>query len=174
MTKTSLSGKTLYIDYAKCIGCETCEAVCKFLYDQPRIVMAHSAEGQIVPVYCIHCEQAYCMKICPHKAISRDADNAVILNTMLCRGCETRNCMLACPYAGFFESDKGVGSRKCDLCAQRRAEGMEPACAQMCPCGAILYVDRAQLDSVATEESRAVRDRVLASFLGKRKGQSAT
>ncbi len=168
MTKTELSGKTLYVDYAKCIGCETCEAVCKFVHDQPRIVMAKSHNGQIVPIYCIHCEQAYCMKICPKKALTRDQDNAVILNPMLCRGCQTRNCMLACPYAGFFESDKGVGSGKCDLCAERRASGMEPACVSMCPCGAILYLDRAELDSVTCEKSRTIRDTILAGFLGKK------
>ncbi len=168
MSSTVLSGKTLYIDYEKCIGCETCEAVCKFLYDQPRIVMARSAEGQIVPVYCVHCEKAFCMRVCPHGAISRDENNAVILNPMLCRGCETRACMMACPYAGFFESDKGVGSRKCDLCAGRREQGMEPACASMCPCGAIYYIERAELEQMDTQKSYAVRSSVLNSFMGKK------
>lgn len=168
MSKNSpLAGKTLYIDYTRCIGCETCEAVCKFLYDRPSIVMAHTREGQVAPIYCMHCEQAYCMKVCPRGAIMRDRDSAVILNPMLCRGCETRNCILACPYAAFFESDKGVGTRKCDLCARRRDVGMEPACAEMCPCGAISYVDRSELDSMQTEASRAARDRVLASLRGK-------
>ncbi len=168
MEKPEATGKTLYIDYEKCIGCETCEAVCKFIHDQPRIVMARSAEGQIVPVYCVHCTQAHCMKVCPHKAISRDEDSAVILNTMLCRGCETRHCMLVCPYAGFFESDKGVGSRKCDLCAQRREQGMGPACASMCPCGAIYYIDRTELEKMDTKKSYAVRASVLGSFMGKK------
>ncbi len=165
---TECNGKTLYIDYEKCIGCETCEAICKFLHDQPRIVMARSTEGQIVPVYCVHCEQAYCMKVCPNKAINRDQDSAVILNPMLCRGCETRACMLACPYAGFFESDKGVGSRKCDLCAGRRAQGMGPACATMCPCGAIYYIDRDELKKMDTEKSYKVRASVLDEFMGKK------
>ncbi len=168
MSKTPLTGKTLYVDYEKCIGCETCEAVCKFLYDQPRIVMARSAAGQIVPIYCIHCDQAFCMRVCPRNAISRDHDNAVILDTMLCRGCQTRNCMMACPYAGFFESDKGVGSRKCDLCAKRRSEGMEPACVAMCPCSAIMYVERSELNHIASEKSREVRNEVLAGFMGKK------
>lgn len=167
MSKSALSGKTLYVDYEKCIGCETCEAVCKFLYNQPSIVMARTREGRIAPIYCLHCEQAYCLKVCPRGAIRRDADNAVILDPMLCRGCETRNCMLACPYAGFFESDKGVGGRKCDLCAARRAQGMEPACSEMCPCGAIAYVDRAELDSITSEASRALRDAVMADLRGR-------
>ena len=168
MSKEVLQGKTLYIDYEKCIGCETCEAVCKFLYDLPSLVMARTVDGQVVPISCMHCEQAYCMKVCPRGAIMRDRDNAVILSTMLCRGCETRSCMMACPYAAFFESDKGVGSRKCDLCAKRRQIGLEPACAEMCPCGAISYVERSELDNIATEASRAARDRVLASFKGKK------
>ncbi|MEG2172849.1 MAG: 4Fe-4S dicluster domain-containing protein [Desulfovibrionaceae bacterium] len=163
-TVEALKGKTLYIDYDKCIGCETCESVCKFLYDQPSIVMARTADGQVVPIYCLHCEKAHCMKVCSRGALMRDRDGAVILDPMLCRGCETRNCMLACPYAAFFESDKGVGSRKCDLCARRRAVGLEPACVEMCPCGAINYVDRDQVDSLTTEAARRARDRVLESF----------
>lgn len=159
-----LTGKTLYIDYDVCIGCETCECVCKFLYDQPSIVMARTPDGQMVPFYCLHCDKAYCMKVCPRGAIMRDRDSAVILNPMLCRGCETRNCMLACPYAAFFESDKGVGGRKCDLCAGRRAVGLDPACAVMCPCGAINYVDRAEVDSLTTDAARVARDKALATF----------
>lgn len=168
MSKTGLlKGKTLYVDYEKCIGCETCEAVCKFLYDQPSIVMARTRSGRMAPVYCMHCEQAYCMKVCSRGAITRDHENAVVLNPMLCRGCETRDCMLACPYAALFESDKGVGSRKCDLCAGRRDAGLEPACVEMCPCAAISCLDREKVDGLVTEASRKARDSLLAELKGK-------
>lgn len=155
-------GKTLYIDYSKCIGCETCEAVCAFLYDAPRIVMIRTVDGLMAPLYCKHCEQAHCMKVCARGALMRDRDGAVVLQPMLCRGCESRNCVLACPYAAFFATDQGVTVRKCDMCASRRDVGLGPACAEMCPCGAIMYVDREMIDTLEIDEARAARDRVMA------------
>ncbi|GFM38415.1 (Fe-S)-binding protein [Desulfovibrio psychrotolerans] len=160
--KDMLEGtKTLYIDYAKCIGCETCEAVCKFLYDVPRITMTRTTEGIMVPLYCKHCEKASCMNVCSRGALNRDRDGAVVLQPLLCRGCETRNCVIACPYAAFFATCSGVAVAKCDLCASRRAIGLGPACVEMCPCAAILYVDRADIPALETEESRKAYQRVM-------------
>lgn len=158
----SEAGKTLFIDYAKCIGCETCEAVCGFLYDRPRIVMIRTVDGFMAPLYCKHCEHAHCMKVCKRGALQRDRDGAVLLDPMLCRGCETRSCVLGCPYAAFFATDRGVAVRKCDLCASRRNLGMEPACAEMCPCGAIMYVDKDDVEGLETDASREAREKVMA------------
>ncbi|BFR48465.1 4Fe-4S binding protein [Nitratidesulfovibrio sp. HK-II] len=168
MSECQGRGKTLHIDYSKCIGCETCEAVCGFLYDTPRIAMARTNDGQMIPIYCQHCEQAHCMKVCNRGALMRDRDGAVVLQPMLCRGCETRNCVIACPYAAFFATDRGVAVRKCDLCVGRRAVGLGPACAEMCPCGAIRFADRDELDELETEASREARDRVLAHIRPKK------
>ena len=96
--------KTLYIDYDKCIGCETCEAVCKFLYGQPRIVLVRTVAGEMVPLYCRHCDAPHCVKVCKNKALSVAEDGAVTLDIMKCRGCETRNCILGCPYGGMLAS----------------------------------------------------------------------
>lgn len=158
----TLEGKTLYIDYSKCIGCETCESVCKFLYDTPRIAMTRTTDGIMVPLYCKHCEHAHCMKVCTRGALMRDRDGAVVLQPLLCRGCETRNCVLACPYAAFFATETGVTVQKCDLCASRRDIGLGPACVDMCPCEAIVFVDRTDIASLETEPSRQAYDRVMA------------
>ncbi|MFV0422086.1 4Fe-4S dicluster domain-containing protein [Oleidesulfovibrio sp.] len=157
----SCEGKTLFIDYSKCIGCETCEAVCKFLYDTPRIAMTRTIEGIAVPLYCKHCEHAHCMKVCNRGALLRDRDGAVVLQPLLCRGCETRNCILACPYAAFFATDRGVTVQKCDLCAARRDVGLEPACVEMCPCEAIVLADREKILELETEESRKAYEKVM-------------
>ncbi|MFV0348345.1 4Fe-4S binding protein [Desulfovibrio subterraneus] len=153
--------RTLHIDYSKCIGCETCEAVCKFLYDTPRITMTRTTEGIMIPLYCKHCEKAACMNVCSRGALNRDRDGAVVLQPMLCRGCETRNCVMACPYAAFFATCSGVAVAKCDLCASRRAIGLGPACVDMCPCGAILYVDRDEIAKLETTESQKAHQRVM-------------
>ncbi len=156
----SADTRTLYIDYSKCIGCETCETVCKFLYSQPRIVMVRTVDGQMVPLYCKHCEHPHCMKVCPHGALSIDGQGAVILSPMHCRGCTSKNCILGCPYGGIFATSEGVAVTKCDLCKSRRKNGELPACVEMCPCGAVQYVDRNGPEE--TEESKLARERVLA------------
>ncbi len=152
--------KTLYIDYSKCIGCETCEFVCRFVHTTPRIMMTRTTDGVMMPLYCRHCADPNCARVCKRGAISRDADGAMVLKPLLCRGCEGRNCMLACPYAAMFETDKGVMLTKCDLCAQRRAGGMGPACVDMCPCQAIVFTDAADLPGLETPEARAAEEKV--------------
>ncbi|MGE4538828.1 MAG: 4Fe-4S dicluster domain-containing protein [Desulfovibrio sp.] len=154
--------KTLYIDYSKCIGCETCEYVCRFVHDVPRIHMIRAVSGLMAPLYCRHCAEPNCAKVCKRGAIRRDVDGAMVLQPMLCRGCESRQCMLACPYMAVFETDKGVMVVKCDLCAARRQIGQEPACAQMCPCGAIHYVAPDGIPGLACEAARDAEELVLA------------
>lgn len=153
--------KTLFVDYSKCIGCETCEAVCRFLHDTPRIAMSRTIEGEIVPLYCQHCENAACQRVCKRGAISRDSRGAVLHDPMKCRGCETKDCLIACPYAAFFATCKGVAVAKCDLCKKRREEDMLPACVEMCPCDAIKYVDRENIASLKTPASEEAFKRVM-------------
>lgn len=162
--------KTLYIDYDKCIGCETCEAVCKFLYGQPRIVLVRTVAGEMVPLYCRHCDAPHCVKVCKNKALSVAEDGAVTLDIMKCRGCETRNCILGCPYGGMLASGEGIGINKCDLCSGRRRQGDLPACVEMCPCGAISFIERSEIENAATEASRVAEERVLAHVRPKKGG----
>ena len=153
--------KTLRVDYSKCIGCETCEYVCRFVHSTPRIVMTRTVDGVMMPLYCRHCEDPNCVRVCNRGALARDAQGAVVLTPLRCRGCETRACMLACPYAAVFETDKGVMLTKCDLCAERRQRGMAPACVEMCPCGAMACVEAEEAAALETEESRQAEERVL-------------
>lgn len=162
--------KTLFIDYSKCIGCETCEYVCRFIYDLPRIHMVRTVAGVMAPLYCRHCEEPNCAKVCKRGALVRDRDGAMILQTMICRGCETRQCLVACPYSAIFETDKGVMLTKCDMCVTRRQVGLGPACVEMCPCQAIVYVDRASVSSLETPESKAALGRILDHIRPGRKG----
>lgn len=154
--------RTLYIDYSKCIGCETCEAVCKFLYSRPRIVLVRTTGGEMVPLYCRHCESPHCVKACKQGALHVDTQGAVILDSMRCRGCETRNCILGCPYGGMIATGEGIGVNKCDLCAGRRRQGDLPACVEMCPCGAIMFVERREIPLLETKASCAAQERVTA------------
>ncbi|HDQ39819.1 MAG TPA: 4Fe-4S dicluster domain-containing protein [Desulfonatronum sp.] len=130
--------KTLYIDYNLCIGCESCEAVCGYLYGHPRIHMTRTSDGITVPISCHHCANPACLKACNVNAFYQDDEGAVILDPKACVGCMV--CLSVCPFAAISHSRSGpYPVAKCDLCAERRAKGMLPACVEICPCGAILY-----------------------------------
>lgn len=159
--------RKLFINYAACIGCETCEFVCRFANETPRIHMARTRDGLMVPLYCHHCADPHCAKACKRGAIAADGQGVVLLDTMACRACDTRLCIQACPYAAMFETDKGAMTAKCDLCANRRKAGLEPACAEMCPTGAILFATPEEIRKAETPETQAAADRVLALIRGK-------
>lgn len=158
----STAGETiLFIDYARCIGCESCESACRFVHGRPRINMTRTAGGIMAPVYCRHCESPACVKACARGALVKTEGGAVLLNPVLCAGCETKSCILACPFGGIFCTGLEGAAVKCDLCAQRRAMGMPPACAEVCPCGAVHFVTRAEAETLATPEYEAAQKMVM-------------
>jgi len=153
-------GKRLYIDYGKCIGCETCEAVCRLLHGLPRINMTRTIDGVMMPLYCRHCERPACVKACPRRALAKAVDGAVLLQPLVCEGCETKDCIEACPFGGVFMRDMKSAVVKCDMCADRRAIGLGPACVEMCPTEALVYIERDEIKKLKTEESVAAEKKV--------------
>jgi Fe-S-cluster-containing dehydrogenase component len=150
--------KTLYVDYSKCIGCGTCEAVCKFIYQIPKIIMTRTSYGLNVPLYCQHCEDPKCVKVCKQKAIFKDEDGAVRLIEERCRGCKTKSCILACPYVAILCTGRESPVAKCDMCVTRA--GLGPACVKMCPCDALMVGERKELDKKQTVEAKEAYERV--------------
>ncbi|MGA2106196.1 MAG: 4Fe-4S dicluster domain-containing protein [Syntrophorhabdales bacterium] len=132
--------KYLSIDVKKCSNCRVCQVWCSFTkigavgpaYARIRPYSLDS-EGITVPNVCNHCEEAFCMAICPTKALyRRDESGAVIINYDACIGC--RSCIVACPFGAVFLDPDGKVI-KCDLC-----NGLpEPVCQARCPRGAITW-----------------------------------
>jgi Fe-S-cluster-containing dehydrogenase component len=104
--------------------------------------------GQQVPVLCNHCERPPCVKVCPTQSTwKRASDGIVMMDMHRCIGC--RYCIVACPYGSrsfnftdprpfiegihdnFPSRTRGV-VEKCNFCAERLAEGGEPACVAAC------------------------------------------
>jgi DMSO reductase anchor subunit/ferredoxin len=76
------------------------------------------------------------MHTCPALAYHRDEETgAVLIDPGSCIGC--RYCSWVCPYgAPTFEPERGVMS-KCTFCVHRLKDGLGPACADLCPTGAL-------------------------------------
>ena len=104
----------MVIDLNRCIGCRSCAVVCKMHNSVPpgtwwqRVETIGSSEHMVpagkypdvsenfLPVPCMHCEKAPCVKACPVGATWQREDGIVLVDYERCVGC--RYCMTACPY----------------------------------------------------------------------------
>ena len=127
----------LIIDWRKCIGCRTCELACAMAkgspekLGRPRIAI-HRPEDAPIPMTCLQCLEAACVKICPVGALSRHPETgAVVLDENRCIHCQS--CVAACPFGHISWAEESRTPLKCDLC-----DG-QPACAKFCPTGALTY-----------------------------------
>lgn len=138
-------------DANKCTGCDACRLACSIENQlEPdrswrRVETFNPRRHPAVPVFhlslaCNHCNEPACMYACPADAYRLDErTGAVILEEDKCIGC--RYCSWACPYdAPVFDESRGVMS-KCTFCNHRLADGLKPACAALCPTGALDFAD---------------------------------
>jgi Fe-S-cluster-containing hydrogenase component 2 len=86
-----------------------------------------------VPVMCMQCEEAACLKVCPVGAFYQDENGAVVMCDDKCIVCKL--CVSACPLGNISFSPINRKVFKCDLCSG------DPKCAKFCSPGAIRYVD---------------------------------
>ena len=99
-------------------------------------VINYEAAATSVPVMCMQCEEACCIKVCPVGAMQRNEKGAVVADEDKCIVCKM--CMSACPLGNISFSPVSRRIFKCDLC-----DG-DPKCAKYCPSGAIQFVDPAE------------------------------
>jgi Fe-S-cluster-containing dehydrogenase component/formate-dependent nitrite reductase membrane component NrfD len=151
------------IDLKKCIGCHACTIACKSEHDIPvgvnRCWVKTVEKGTFpdtqrlfFPVLCNQCEDAPCMKICPTSALYKRRDGIVDLNGAACIGC--RACMTACPYDQLFIDPNTRTAEKCNFCANRIENQLQPACVSVCPTECRIFGD---LDDASSQVAQIVQ-----------------
>jgi Fe-S-cluster-containing dehydrogenase component/formate-dependent nitrite reductase membrane component NrfD len=158
------------IDHTRCIGCHACTTACKSENLVPlsvtRTYVKHVDVGVFPQVRrahqvtrCNQCEHAPCVTACPTTAMFKRADGIVDFDKSICIGCKA--CMAACPYDAIFINPEDHSAEKCNFCAHRIDQGLEPACVVVCPTQAILVGDMNDSDSyvaqIINREAVAVR-----------------
>jgi tetrathionate reductase subunit B len=137
-------------DLARCTGCHACSVACKvenrvplgsfrtkvYYYDQGAFP---EVRRHFLPVVCMQCEDAPCLKACPTQSITRGEDGVVRINTGTCTG--NGKCEEACPYGAIYVNALTHKADKCDFCSHRLEAGMPPACVETCPGETIVFGD---------------------------------
>ncbi len=151
------------IDLRKCIGCHACTIACKAEHQIPVGVnrcwvktvekgVFPSTRRFFFPVLCNQCDEAPCARICPTNALFKRRDGIVDLHGDSCIGC--RACMIACPYDQLFIDPNTHTAEKCNFCANRIENRLEPACVSVCPTECRIFGD---LDDPTSEVARLAR-----------------
>jgi Fe-S-cluster-containing dehydrogenase component len=131
----------VFVDLVRCLGCGHCEWICSVQRtgdcrpeDSSIWVKIDPERMAIFTTTCFQCETAYCLEVCPTKALRRDPQtNAVVVAEDCCSGCKL--CIEACPFGNMhFDSKKGVAA-KCDVCHG------DPKCVKFCMAKALHYGD---------------------------------
>jgi Fe-S-cluster-containing dehydrogenase component len=113
-----------------------------------------------VPMSCMQCEDADCVKVCPTGAsYKRASDGIVLVDPDRCIGCNY--CAWACPYgARELDAQQGI-MRKCTLCVDRIYDAAlpeaerQPACVLACPTHARHFGDFADPQSTVSQLTSA-------------------
>ena len=189
----------MVIDPRKCLkeeGCTDCIGACDRAHNVPHLLerarevkwiwrepfdkafpgqSSRYAEDALkktpVLVFCNHCDNPPCVRVCPTRATWRRADGLVMMDWHRCIGC--RYCVAACPYGSrsfnwldprpyikplnpeFPTRTKGV-VEKCTFCDERLAKGQSPACVEACPEKALVF---GNLNDATSEVRELLRSR---------------
>jgi len=148
----------LVIDVEKCENCNNCFLSCKdehvdnhwpgYSVPQPGrgqswITLYGKERGQYplidvayLPILCMHCENAPCMKAVQDGAIYKRPDGIVIIDPVKAKG--QKKIVNACPYEAMSWNETLDVPQKCTFCAHLLDEGWKKTrCVQSCPTGAL-------------------------------------
>ena len=168
--------KGVLVDLRKCMGCRGCQVACKQwnelsgvstwnwgTYENPPDLSPNTwslikfreigENGSVKWLFnkwqCMHCVKPACVTVCPTSALYKTEEGPVLYDESRCIGCQY--CRIACPFSiPRFDWETNV-VRKCTLCMDRIADGLEPACVKTCPSGALSFDEREEVIAKANE-----------------------
>jgi Fe-S-cluster-containing dehydrogenase component len=171
----------MVIDVSRCTGCYCCFTACKDEYwdnDYPPYSAAQPKLGQFwvdlvkkergthpwvkvayVPVLCMQCDDAACVKAAKDGAAYERPDGIVIIDPQKAVG--QRQIVDACPYHVIFWNEEKRLPQKCSFCVQRLEEGKIPRCVQACPSDALIFGDLDDPKSAVSKMLTSGRTEVL-------------
>jgi Fe-S-cluster-containing hydrogenase component 2 len=150
-----LRREQLWIDPEKCTGCGRCLMACAMKHHDridarlARIrILRFESPALNVPVVCLACDQAPCIKACPMNARIREANGTVVTIAETCIGC--RACVYICPVGSPAVNPYTARTMTCDMC---RGDAAGPWCVAACKHeGALTLVPRESLTRRAARE----------------------
>jgi Fe-S-cluster-containing dehydrogenase component len=178
----------MVIDISRCTGCYCCFAACKdefwdneyspYTAAQPKhgqfwMNVAKNERGKFpyvkvahMPVPCMQCENAPCIKIARNNAVYKRADGIVVIDPAKSAGQRQLLEEKACPYGAIFWNEDKQLPQKCTFCVHRIEAGKVPRCVQACPSECIKFGD---LDDPKSEVSILLKSRVVEQFIPEKK-----
>ena len=133
----------MLINTLDCIGCYTCRVSCQrqngLVPTEAFIHFLDSESGtyphvktEVVPVQCMHCDDAPCAKACPTGATYVTDEGIVRVDQEKCIGC--KYCMAVCPYQARVINEVTGTVDKCRLCAAELSAQGAPNCSCVSAC----------------------------------------
>lgn len=165
----------MVIDITRCNGCYNCFLSCRdeycgndhfpFSAAQPdrgqfwmRIIerergkYPHRVKVAYMPIPCMHCDDAPCVKAAQNGEIYRDKDGMIIIDPVKAKG--QKYLVSTCPYRVIYWNEEKQLPQKCTFCAHLLNDGWkEPRCVEACPTGALVFGD---LDDPKSEVAKLV------------------
>jgi Fe-S-cluster-containing dehydrogenase component len=165
----------MIIDVEKCENCHNCFLSCRDEYvgnDWPGYSAPQPNRGQswikiegkergqypfidvaYLPIPCMHCDSAPCMKAARGGAIYKRPDGIVMIDPVKSKG--QQDVIKACPYGAISWNEELQIPQKCTLCAHLLDDGWEKTrCVQSCPTGAlsIRHVEEPEMRKIIQSE----------------------
>ncbi len=140
----------IHLNSKRCIGCLGCEVHCKTNKNLPvgpilceiKYLKLKSIKGVPKTEFsfrsCHHCEDPFCVTICPTSAMTKRDDGIVFIDQEKCIGC--MSCAGACPWTVPQRNPETNKAVKCDYCMDRVDIGLRPACVSKCTTHALQFV----------------------------------
>ena len=157
--------RAILYDSTMCIDCKECERACAGRWGHPyddkvaaeqkisahKYIAIQTKNDKFARRSCMHCVQPTCASVCPVGALQKTSLGPVVYDETKCIGC--RYCMQACPFQvpTYEWSSRLPRVRKCSMCADRQAKGLQTACADACPTGATKNGERDALIAEAKQ-----------------------